>query len=60
MLMWDEYMNVDIRNMNKNIIKAYVFDQQNRFQLSCIYGHQKLQFRQQVWDQLTLVAQSLK
>ena len=57
--MWDDNVTVDIRSMNKNIISVYISDHQNKFWMSYIYGNPELQYRSQVWDQLSLVAQSL-
>ena len=60
MILWDENVKVDIKTMNKNLITAYIFNHQNGFWLTCLYGHPELQHRQHIQDQLTSMSQSVK
>ena len=59
MILWDESVNVTIKPMNKNLINSYILDHHNNLWIFCLYGHLEIQFRQQIWEQLTSFAKMI-
>ncbi|XVF71339.1 hypothetical protein PTKIN_Ptkin12aG0029200 [Pterospermum kingtungense] len=60
LIIWDESVSVSIYSMNKNLIHVYISDNQNKFWVSCIYGHPKTHLRYTVWNQLITFKERLQ
>ncbi|OMO89387.1 Endonuclease/exonuclease/phosphatase [Corchorus olitorius] len=59
LLLWNNDVHIDVKLSNKNLVHMYNVWKNHGSWITCVYGNPALQHRQQVWDDISLLAHEI-